>query len=123
MQTPPSSQLRHWMNRVSRGTSPALYEIPSYAGQSKAVSSFPGVTLSTYESQLLRNHGNSEACRKMSLSRVACVALLLNLTMNLPMARSRRCMNPTKANRCTSNCKPFRQSNSAAEMILPCLLA
>ena len=86
MQTPPSSQLRHWMNHVSRGTSPALYKIPSYIGQSKAISSFPGVTLSTHESQLLRNHGNSEACRKMSLSRVTCVALLLNHTMNLLLA-------------------------------------
>ena len=55
------------------------------------------------------------------LSRVACVALLLNLTMNLPLAQSRRYMNPTTANRRTSNRKPFRQSNSAAEKILPCL--
>jgi hypothetical protein len=41
MQTPPSSQLRHWMNHASRGTGPALHEFPSYTGQAKVVSSFP----------------------------------------------------------------------------------
>ena len=41
--------------------------------------------------------------------------------MNLPLAQSYYYMNPTIANRHTSNYKPFYQSNSAAEMILPCL--
>jgi hypothetical protein len=58
---------------------------------------------------------------EMSLPRVACVAFLLILTMNLPLAQSRRCMNPTTTHGRTSNRKPFRQSNSAAKMILPCL--
>lgn len=87
-----------------------------------------------HEFQLLRINANSEtplplysstsaACHQDESACVACVALLLNLTMSLPLAQSSHCMNPMIANRRTSNRKPFRQSNSAAEMVLPCLLA
>ena len=58
---------------------------------------------------------------EMTLLCVVCVALLLNLTINIPLAQSRRCMNLMTADRRTSNYKPLLSSNSAAEMILPCL--
>ena len=48
-----------------------------------------GVTSSTHEFHMLRNHTNSQTppptqlAAEMTLPRIACVALLLNLTMNL----------------------------------------
>jgi len=35
IQTPPSSQLCHWINHASHSTNPALHGFPSYAGQTK----------------------------------------------------------------------------------------
>jgi hypothetical protein len=122
MRTPPSPQLRHWMNHTSRGTSMLCMNFPNYARRIKVVLSVPGVTSSTHEFQMLRNHANSETpllvqlAVDMILPRVACVTLLLNLTP--PLARRHRCIDLTRANMRTSNHKPFRQSNSAAEMTL-----
>jgi hypothetical protein len=92
MRTPPSSQLRHWMNNANRGTGPALHEFPNHAEQTKVVSSFPGVTLSTYELHILMPHAHAvtplsvQLAAGMNLPRIACMTLLLNLTMTTPLA-------------------------------------
>ena len=91
IKTPPSSQLRHWMNHTSRSTGPAWISQLYRADQS--LSSFPSMTSSTHEFQMLRSHANSEAlplvqlAAEMTLLRVASMTLLLNLTMNLPLTQ------------------------------------
>ena len=71
-----------------------------------------GVISSTHEFQMLRNHANCETpplvqlAAETRLPRGALMALLLNLSMILPLAQSLRCMNHTTANRHTSNHEP-----------------
>jgi hypothetical protein len=81
------------MTHASRGTGPTLHEFPNHARQTKVVSSFLGATSPTHEFHILMPHAHTvtplsvQLAAQMNLPRIACVALLLNLTMTTPLAR------------------------------------
>lgn len=79
----------------------ALYEISNYPGQTEIVSSFPTVTSSTHEFQMLRNHSNfgtlliNATCRRDKFASSCLRGSPAEPNHNPalgPLAQSRRCM-------------------------------
>lgn len=66
MQILPLLQIRHRMNRISHSIGHALYEFPNHPS-AKVVLSFPGVTSSMHEFQMLKNHVNPRTLYQCSL--------------------------------------------------------
>jgi hypothetical protein len=67
MQIPHDRHSATEMNHPRRGIGPILREFLNYAGQTKAVSSFPCVSSSMHEFQMLWNHAKSKALHQCSL--------------------------------------------------------
>jgi hypothetical protein len=95
------------------------HEFPNHAGQTEVVSSSASITFSTSEFQMLipahtMTSQSVQLAIGMNLPRIACVDLLLNLTMTTPLATRI----PWQT---TGPPATFYQCNSATEMALPAL--